>query len=217
MVHRRHGHCQRQVAKRGTKRIGHAASPNTQAWSGPSPAHSLRRLANCTRKMGDVQQMLPASSSTSFDPTSSVHAAVLSESESAISLQSAQTHSNITDSPSSDPVSRPNSPVTPLPSPPINRISRHKQKRIDSYSQIQIIRQIADDHARMSSDDTTTATTRSTAPPSECGSIESEVSVSKLKLPEPKRRRASHSARSAGERDDGACLLASPPAPLCML
>ncbi|CAG7854524.1 SubName: Full=Uncharacterized protein {ECO:0000313/EMBL:CCA73236.1} [Serendipita indica DSM 11827] len=161
--------------------------------------------------MGDTPQSIPASSSTSFDPTSSVQAVVPSHSDSAIPLQSAQTSSNTIDHSNSDPISRPSTPVTPLPSPPVDRISRHKQKRIDSYSQIQIIRQIADEHARMSSDDTTTATTRSTAPPSECGSIDSEMSPSKLKPPEPKRRRSS---RSAGERDDGACLLPSPPPPL---
>ncbi|KAG8777308.1 hypothetical protein FRC15_011421 [Serendipita sp. 397] len=115
----------------------------------------------------------------------------------------------------SDPVSRSSSPA-PSKRPPNVSHTRHIQRRIDSFTQIQHNDSFGglDEDSRMPGDDASTSRTQSTAPPSECGSHDSERSISLLKPPEPRRRRTSGSTRTAGERDDGACTLPSPPPPL---
>ncbi|KAG8833804.1 hypothetical protein FRC17_010045 [Serendipita sp. 399] len=115
----------------------------------------------------------------------------------------------------SDSISRSSSP-RPLKRPPNASHTRHIQRRIDSFTQIRHNDSFGDldEESRMPGDDASTSRTLSTAPPSECGSHDSERSISLLKPPEPKRRRTSSSVRTAGERDDGACTLPSPPPPL---
>jgi hypothetical protein len=112
----------------------------------------------------------------------------------------------------SEPVSRSSSPA-PLTSPK-DPHARHLQQTIDDYSTSysQSTFQQADEDLRMQSEDASTPT-QSTAP-SECGSQDSEHSFSRLRPPEPSRRRKNSATRTAGERDDGKCTLPSPPPPL---
>ncbi|PVG02350.1 hypothetical protein CPB86DRAFT_697464 [Serendipita vermifera] len=118
--------------------------------------------------------------------------------------------------PSSQPPSR---SVSPAPHKATRKdpYGRFTQMTIDGYSPrpsftAESFQQLVELSKAQNNDEVSTPT-QSTAP-SECDSQDSERSSVFLRVPEAKRKRTSSSARTAGERDDGACTLPSPPPPL---
>lgn len=89
------------------------------------------------------------------------------------------------------------------------------QPTIESYfAQAQSSLVQLDTEGRHSHDEERFSVTTQSSPPSECGSQDSEASFARLRPPIKQRRRKSSGIRTAGERDDGACGLISPPPPL---
>jgi hypothetical protein len=169
--------------------------------------------ARLVYKASSVASRSPRSS---FDHASASAAAASASPNKAQRPNLPRTHENLPPEASgsaSEPVSRSSSPA-PSTSTPKDPHARHLQQTIDDYStsSSQSTFQQADEDLRMQSEDASTPT-QSTAP-SECGSQDSERSFSRLKPPEPSRRRKNSATRAAGERDDGRCTLPSPPPPL---